>query len=77
MIVTANIRDFPEHLEETHLVSVQSPEAFLLERFEEDPERVRRALDEQIRPYDNPAMTPDELLDRLDLPAFAKALRSR
>jgi hypothetical protein len=76
VIVTANVRDFPPDLEERHGVSAQSPDAFLLERFEEDPDLVRAALGEQVGPYVKPAMTIEELLDVLGLPDFAAAVRS-
>ena len=76
VIVTANVRDFPSDLEERYGVSVQSPDDFLLERLDEDPNVVRAAVSEQVRPYANPPMTIDELLDRLGLPGFAAAVRS-
>lgn len=46
------------------------------EPFDEGPDLVRAALAEQVRPYVNPAMTIDELLDVLGLPDFASAVRS-
>lgn len=76
-IVTANVRDFPPDCQETYGVSVQSPDEFLVERFHEDPRRVLAALEEQTRPYKRPSMTVEELIDRLDLPHFARAVRAR
>jgi predicted nucleic acid-binding protein len=75
VLITANIRDFPESIEEEFGVAVQSPDVFLLERLSEDPERVVRALQDQVQPYTNPSMSVDDLLDLLGLPGFAAAVR--
>lgn len=76
VLVTANVRDFPPRLEEEFGVTVQSPDAFLLERLSEDSVPVLRALEEQVFPYTNPPMSVDGLLDRLGLAGFAAAVRS-
>lgn len=76
-VVTSNIKDFPKDAEERYGLRVISPDDFLAEFCEEDPESMRIALEAQVAPYDNPSMTVGQLLGKLDLPLFAGCVKTR
>jgi len=62
VIVTANLRDFTELPEG---IEAQSPEHFLCNLFDLDPDGFIELLREQAGDLKNPPMSFDELLDRL------------
>ncbi len=81
VIVTCNLADFPAGPLQSLGLEAQSPDAFLLERFEERPDRVLEALREQVAAYRRPPATVDELLADLEarhgLTDFSAAVRDR
>lgn len=77
VIVTANIRDFPLNCEEVFGVGIQSAEEFLLERLQEDFDRVTQALKEQVDAYTRSPRTVEELLERLGLGRFGRAVTAQ
>jgi hypothetical protein len=62
VIVTANLRDFAELPDG---IEAQSPDHFLCNLFDLDPEGLVELLREQADDLKNPPMTFDELLDRV------------
>jgi len=62
VVVTSNLKDF---VELPPGVEAQSPDEFLGNLFDLDPDRFVRILREQAADLINPPMTFDELLDRL------------
>ncbi|HXF71291.1 MAG TPA: PIN domain-containing protein [Actinomycetota bacterium] len=79
LIVTRNLADFPASVLRSVGLEAQSPDAFLLERFDERPDRVLEALREQAGAYRRPPMTVDELVAGLEarhgLTDFVAAVR--
>lgn len=74
VVTTANLRDFSELPEG---IEAQSPDAFLCNSFDLDPEGFINLLREQAADLTNPPMTFHELLDRLArvVPDLASAVR--
>jgi predicted nucleic acid-binding protein len=78
VIVTANLRDFPPATLAGHGVTVQHPDAFLLDRFASNPADVLNAIRTLRLDLKNPPRTVVELLslmERQNLAASAAALR--
>jgi hypothetical protein len=75
VIVTANLKDF-ERLPAG--VEAQSPDEFLCNLFELDPEILTELLHDQAADLVKPPMNVDELLDRLarGAPEFVAAVRA-
>lgn len=76
LIVTANVRDFPAPMLEDLGVEAQNPEDLLLNQLDLDPDVVIHVLFAQAAATRRPAMTFDELLNRLarcGVPRFAQA----
>lgn len=76
MVVTNNLRDFvplPEGIE------AQSPDDFLCNLFDLDPDGFVALLQDQSADLRNPPVSMERLLDRLDraVPEFAQAVRQR
>ncbi|MCF8504178.1 MAG: PIN domain-containing protein [Caulobacter sp.] len=76
VIVTSNLRHF-QALPEG--VVALSPDQFLQRLAEEEPERLRAALEAQVRAYRRPPVTLVELLERLAIvaPTFAAKMASQ
>ncbi len=77
VIVTANLRDFPNDVLSFHGIEAQHPDAFLLSLFNAAPHEVIAALRELRCDLKNPPMTPAALLaamSRQGLSASADAL---
>lgn len=76
VITTANLKDFTELPEG---IDAQSPDAFLCNLFDLDPEGFVDLLREQAEDLVNPPMTFDELLDRLArvVPDLVDAVRGQ
>lgn len=77
VVVTSNLRHFPNATVEPHGIRVQSPDAFLLALLEGAPDPMRRVLRDQAAEFRAPRMSASEVLDRLatTAPEYATALR--
>ena len=77
VIVTSNIRDFPDRVLERYGLAAQPPDDFLVEQWWLDPVAVTAALLEQAEGTTRPALRPDDILTRLIFvaPAFVKLVR--
>lgn len=78
VVVTANLRHFPVQASDPHGIRVESPDQFLCDAFERRPEVVSAVLRAQAARKRRPAMSVDEMLDRLAVvvPEFGAAIRS-
>lgn len=65
IIVTANLRDFPESVLRELKLGVQSPDDFLLNQLDLDPDRTIQVLREQAAAARRPSRTVNELLTLL------------
>lgn len=77
VIVTANLRDFPNDVLALHGIEAHHPDAFLFALFKTAPNDVLAALRELRCDFEKPAMTPAALLaamSRQGLPASADVL---
>jgi len=78
LIITANLRDFPQRMMAGIGLRAIHPDAFLLQLFQDDPDAVTKAVQAAC----NKAvamggdMTPVQMLKRGHLPRLAKAVRS-
>lgn len=80
VIVTSNLKDFPDDSLAPYCIEVQSPDTFLLYQLDLAPSRVMRALDRQAAAMRRPQTTLDDVLDHLatcGAPAFAQAARAQ
>jgi predicted nucleic acid-binding protein len=77
VIVTANIKDFPDAALDRYGIEAQSPDEFLLHLLDLEPEQMVRIVTQQAADLRNPAKTLDDVLDELALhaPGFAAAIR--
>ncbi len=76
LIVTADLDDFPTSSLEPLGLEAQSPDDFLLNQLDLDPDVVIRTLHEQAEATRRPAITFDALVDHLarcGVPQFAEA----
>jgi hypothetical protein len=76
-IVTANLRHFPSVSLRQHRVAAISPDRFLQDLCDADPDVVLASLRDQARRYRRPPMSMDDLLARLGrggTPMFAKRM---
>ena len=69
VIVTSNVRDFPERVVERYRIAVQSPDDFLIHLWWLNPATVLDVLREQASATAKPALTGDDILARLRIPA--------
>jgi predicted nucleic acid-binding protein len=69
IIVTSNIRDFPEAALSPFGIEVQTPDQFLTYLLHLDPKRMVELLTQQARDLVNPPMSLQELLEELALHA--------
>ncbi|MBC6422167.1 MAG: PIN domain-containing protein [Hormoscilla sp. SP5CHS1] len=78
VIVTSNLRDFPDRALAPLGIQALSPDKFLMRLFYEYSERMMRIITEQAAQLRNPPKTVEEVLDELalDAPQFAAAIRS-
>jgi hypothetical protein len=78
-IVTANVKDFPAHACEPHGVEALTPDEFLLDLLMIHGDGLLSVLERQAARLRRPALTVDEVLDRLEVPAprFVDALRGQ
>lgn len=77
VIVTANLRDFPEGSLEPYGVEAQAPDEFVLDLLSLSPEAVETALRQQAGDLRSPAQTVGQLLDTLErsLPTTVREFR--
>lgn len=78
VIVTANLRHFPQEALRPYRIVAQSPDTFLMDQLTPRPRRFVRIMHEQAADMRRPPMTVDEVLDRLErhAPLFVRELRS-
>jgi hypothetical protein len=79
VIVTFNLKDFPNEALERFDIEAQHPDDFVLNVIDLDTARVARVVEEQARALKNPPMKATELLERLVTHGLAQsvaALRS-
>ena len=78
MIVTCNLRDFPDARLGPHGLTAQHPDAFITGRFDADPEAVLAAVRGHRAALRNPPRTANEYLaefERLGLVQTAALIR--
>lgn len=76
LIVTANLRDFPQSVLASMGLEVQHPDEFLLNQLDLEPDLTVAVLHQQASAARRPAMTTRTLLDHLarcGVPRFAAA----
>ena len=79
VIVTSNLRDFPQNELERYDIEAQSPDEFVLNVLDLASARVVSVIEDQARALSNPAVSLGELLDRLraiGLPRAVAAIRN-
>jgi predicted nucleic acid-binding protein len=76
-IVTFNVRDFPRNACEPYSIRAQTPDDFLLDLWDLDPDRMAAIIHEQAQALKRPPMTKEELLDKLGqfVPGFVQQVR--
>lgn len=76
IIVTQNLKDFPQDALEPFEVEAQSPDDFLIMLFDNYPDEMITIIKEQAKDLRNPPMTTVEVLNSLSLhaPTFANVL---
>ena len=76
VIVTSNLRHFPNSSVAPYGIRVQSADAFLLERLDQSPDQMTRILWDQAGEYRSPRLSTREILDRLatTVPRYAAAV---
>jgi predicted nucleic acid-binding protein len=80
VLVTFNLKDFPESSTAPYDIEVVHPDKFLLDQLDLYPGATIRALQEVVSNYDSPAMTMDDYLlalARSGVPKFADEVRDR
>ncbi len=79
VIVTDNLRDFPQKALAPFNIEAQSPNTFLSNLFYQTPERMAQIMVEQTADLRNPSKTVGEVLDTLakQAPAFAHLVRDK
>ena len=65
LIVTFNLKDFPQERLRTHNIEAHHPDDFIVDLFDLTPEEVVRVAAEQRRSLRNPPKTVDEFTDLL------------
>ena len=76
VIVTANLRDFPEQVLAQYGVRAISPSEFLTDLLAEQPMLVHQALQAQIERYRNPPVDMNQLLQQLAQQGAAEFTRA-
>jgi predicted nucleic acid-binding protein len=77
IIVTNNLKDFPQQLLDSYDIVALSPDTFLLQLLAANQEEVKNLLIRQTENLNNPRLTVSEVLDRLSLeaPRFVRMAR--
>ena len=78
IIVTLNLRDFPDVVLEQYGIEAQSPDEFVLDLLSLSPAAVAAVVEEQAADLKNPPMSAEQLLNTLErsLPAATRELRA-
>src|SRR2546422_1260527 len=78
IIVTSNIRDFPESVLDPYGIAALLPDDFLVQQWWVDPAAVADTLVQQARGTTRPPLAPDDILTRLRFmaPSFVKLVRA-
>jgi hypothetical protein len=78
IIVTSNVRDFPERVLDRYGIAALLPDDFLGLQWWVDPLAVADTLLQQARGTTRPPLTPDDILTRLRFmaPSFVKVVRA-
>lgn len=78
IIVTLNLRDFPDAVLEQYGIEAQSPDEFVLDLLSLSPAAVAAVVEEQAADLKNPPMSAEQLLNTLErsLPAATRELRA-
>ena len=78
VIVTFNLRDFPESALAPHHIEAKSPDTFLMNLFDLHPERMIGSMKNQAADLQRPSMTVLELLDHLavQVPSFVTMVKA-
>jgi predicted nucleic acid-binding protein len=74
VIITANLKDFPETLLAQHHIRVEHPDNFILSCIERDHQKGMRALEEQIAVLRNQPMTLEEVLRSMERNQLIKSV---
>jgi len=78
LILTFNLKDFPEDELAKHGIKAIHPDDFLVQLIEKDPDNVLDAFEQQLARLRNPPLTREYVLDKLTgcgLPQTAASLR--
>ncbi|MEG4804924.1 PIN domain-containing protein [Microcoleus sp. ARI1-B5] len=79
IIVTDNLKHFPQEALEPYGIEVQNPDVFLTHLFDNDPESMVEVIRQQAEDLKKPPLTVAELLDNLEkknrVPEFASRVR--
>lgn len=77
VIVTNNLRDFPNEALKPHQIIAQSPDAFLIQLYQRDAALMAQVLRTQAAELRNPPLTTRQILDILakTAPTFATLMR--
>jgi hypothetical protein len=78
IIVTSNIRDFPERVLDRYGIAALTPDDFLIQQWWVDAVAVAETLVQQARGTTRPPLPPDDILTRLRFmaPSFVKGVSS-
>lgn len=79
LIVTFNLKDFPQSALAPYDISAVHPDVFLCDQFDLNPPKVKQIAEDIVRDMKNPSMTHSEYLEglkRAGLPNFAELLES-
>lgn len=73
MIITANLKDFPDAVLSQHNIKAQSPDVFLANQFAQTPNKIVELLKEQAASKTKPPQTINDEINRLKktVPNFA------
>lgn len=79
VIVTSNLKDFPEQVLKPYEIEALSPDEFLIYLFDEAPKTMMEIVTQQAAELRNPPRTVTEVLDELVLhtPQFSAIVRSQ
>jgi predicted nucleic acid-binding protein len=79
VVVTANLKDFPQESADPHGIEIQHPDEFLVHLFDLDRELAAEVIERQASDQRNPPMSVAELLgllERAGVPRFSALVRS-
>jgi predicted nucleic acid-binding protein len=74
-ILTFNLKDFPADVLQSYKIKAISPDNFLSNLFDKNPENFRSAFERQLKSLKNPPKTSDELLEILEKQHLSKTVK--